>query len=137
MLERAQKIAENVIWSPAGLWQHDDAVRFADEFGALVACDPLRDEMTEEADVVYARMRGFGEDQRYSMAKLEAMAEALDGAEHAYVIFESAESWREALGFRKLVGELGEDDIDEEDALEDEDEEGEGEDGDDEDEDER
>jgi uncharacterized protein YecE (DUF72 family) len=89
--------------------------------------------MTED-DVVYARLRGIGEDARYSMSKLEGIAEALDGAEHAYVVFESAESWREALGFRKLVGELGEDDIDEEDALEEEDDE-EG-DGDDEDEDE-
>jgi uncharacterized protein YecE (DUF72 family) len=133
LLERAAKIADTVVWAPSGLWQRDDAVRFAEEFGVLVACDPLRDEMTED-DVVYARLRGIGEDARYSMSKLEGIAEALDGAEHAYVVFESAESWREALGFRKLVGELGEDDIDEEDALEeDEDEEG---DGDDEDEDE-
>lgn len=125
VLERAVKMVETVVWSPAGLWQHDDAVRFAEEYGALVACDPLRDEMSED-DVVYARLRGIGEDQRYSMAKLEAIAEALDGAEHAYVVFESAEAWREALGFRKLVGELGDDDIDDEDALDDEDDDGEG-----------
>jgi len=134
VLERAQAIVENVIWAPAGLWEREDAVRFADDYGALVACDPLRDE-PDDSDVVYARMRGIGEDRRYSMAKLEALAESLDGVEHAYVVFESAESWREALGFRKLVGELGEADIDDEDALE-EDEDEEGDEDEDEDEDE-
>jgi len=138
VLERAQKMAETVVWAPAGLWERDDAVAFAADFGALVACDPLRDAL-EEDDVVYARMRGIGEDRRYSMSKLEALAEALEGYEDAYVVFDSAESWREALGFRKLVGELAEADIDDEDALdedEDEDEDGDG-DGDEDEEDER
>lgn len=132
VLERAQKMAETVVWCPAGLWERDDAVDFAADFNAIVACDPLRDEI-EEAEVVYARMRGLGEDRRYSMAKLEELAETLNGVEDAYVVFESGEKWREALGFRKLVGELDEGDIDEEDALE-EDEEEEGEEDDEEDE---
>lgn len=125
VLERAQKMAETVVWSPAGLWERDAAVEFAAEFGVIVSCDPLRDELDEDEGVVYARMRGLGEDRRYSMAKLEDLAGALDGVDDAYVVFESGEAWREALGFRKLVGELGDDDIDDEDALdEDEDEDG-------------
>lgn len=126
VLERAQKMAETVVWSPAGLWEREAAVQFADEFGVVVACDPLRDEIEEAGEVVYARMRGLGEDQRYSMAKLEAIAANLDGVEDAYVVFESGESWREALGLRKLVGELADDDIDDEDALDEDEDEDEG-----------
>ncbi len=133
VLERAQKMVETVVWSPAGLWERDAAVRFASEYGAIVTCDPLRDELDED-EVIYARMRGLGEDRRYSMAKLEEIAEVLNGVPDAYVVFESAEAWREALGFRKLVGELDEDDIDDEDALEEDEDEDEGDDGDDEDE---
>lgn len=131
VLERARKMVETVVWSPAGLWEHEAAERFAADHGAIVACDPLRDDFGD-AEVVYARMRGLGEDRRYSMAKLEELAEALHGVEDAYVVFESGEAWREALGFRKLVGELDEDDIDDEDALDDDEDEA----GEDEDEDE-
>ena len=34
---------------------------------------------------------------------LEALAESLEGAETAYVVFASANAWREAIGLRKLV----------------------------------
>lgn len=137
MIDRARRIAPRLVWDPAGLWQHDEAAALGRTLGVTVVSDPLHDEVTEP--VVYARLRGLGADRRYTMSRLEALAEALEGVEEAYVIFDSPAAWREAVGFRKLVGELtasaDEEFDDEDDDGEDDDGEDDGE-GDDEDEDE-
>lgn len=133
VLERAARIAPTVVWEPAGLWQREESLAVAEKHGVVVASDPLHDNVEGEA-VVYARLRGLGADRAYTMARLEALAESLEGAETAYVVFASANAWREAIGLRKLVdsqfatlGDLeGDDEEDEE--VDDEDD---GEDGDD------
>ena len=124
VLERAKSLAPTLVWEPSGLWDHEEAARVAAEFGAIVAGDPLQDEPA--AAMAYARMRGLGTDQRYTMGRLEALAEKLEDVDEAFVVFESAQAWREAVGFAKLVGEI-EAAADDEEIAEDDDD---GEDGD-------
>lgn len=127
VLERAKKWAKTVVWEPSGLWERDAAVALAEPLGVVVAGDPLHDEMEGDA-VVYARLRGLGNDARYSPARLEDLLAKLEGAETAYVIFASDNAWKESATLSRLAGTLAEGDDGEE-----EDEEGEEGDEDDED----
>lgn len=130
VLERARAFAPVLVWEPAGLWEREAAVAIASEYNAVVAGDPLQDE--PEENVLYAHLRGLGADQRYTMGKLEALAERIAGADEAFVVFDSGAAWREAVGFAKLAGELiASDGDDEGDDLDDEDDEDSDEDGDD------
>ncbi len=122
VLERAQKVAEVVVWEPAGLWEREAAVEHAAKFGAIVACDPLHDEV--EGPIVYARMRGLGVDRRYHVGRLEELAEALAGANEAFVVFESGAAWREALGFAGIAKGVGAEAMLEGEEADEEDEEG-------------
>lgn len=132
VLERAKKISPLVVWDPSGLWERDAAVEHAAKFGAIVACDPLHDEI--DGPVVYARMRGLGVDRRYHVGRLEELAEALSGCDEAYVVFESGSAWREALGFTGIAKGVGANAMLEGDEGDDEDDDGdeEGDEGDDE-----
>ncbi len=123
MLDRAKSFGAVLVWEPSGLWEREEAVAVASDFNAVVAGDPLQNE--PEENIVYARMRGLGTDQRYTMGRLEALAERISGADEAFVVFDSGSAWREAVGFAKLVGELlgSGDEGDEGDELEDEDDE--------------
>ena len=132
VFEQVKKFSPLVVWEPVGVWEHEDALAAVGDADVVVASDPLRD--APEAPVVYARLRGLGGDHRYTMGRLEALAEALAGVDEAFVVFSSQESWREAVGFARLAGELAssegddeDDDLDDEDDdLDDEDEEDEG-----------
>lgn len=127
VLERAKGLGAILVWEPAGLWERDEAVAVASDFNAVVAGDPLQHE--PEENLVYARMRGLGTDQRYTMGRLEALAERIAGADEAFVVFDSGSAWREAVGFAKLAGELlASDDDDDLDDDDDEEEEGDGDD---------
>ena len=133
VLERARALAPTLVWEPSGLWDHEEAVRVAEQFGAVVSGDPLQDE--PGAAFAYARMRGLGTDQRYTMGRLEALAEALVDVDEAFGVVQSQQAWREAVGFAKLVGEIeasGDDeelDDDDVDGSDDDDEEEDDEDG--------
>jgi uncharacterized protein YecE (DUF72 family) len=104
VLERARSFGAVLVWEPAGLWEREEALAVASDFNAVVAGDPLQN--PPEENIVYARMRGLGSDQRYTMGRLEALAERIAGADEAFVVFDSGSAWREACGFAKLSGEL-------------------------------
>lgn len=131
VLDRAKNFGAVLVWEPSGLWEREEAVAVASDFNAVVAGDPLQNE--PEENIVYARMRGLGTDQRYTMGRLEALAERIAGADEAFVVFDSGSAWREAVGFAKLVGELLGSDDDEGEDLGDEEDDEEDEDGEDED----
>lgn len=103
VLTQSKRFAKTLIWEPSGLWERDSALAVAKESGAVVAGDPLHQEV--DGPVIYARMRGLGTDTRYTMGRLEALAQKLEGAAEAYVVFASMNAWRESIGFRKLVDE--------------------------------
>ncbi len=105
VLERLKKAAPVVVWEPSGLWEREAAVEHAAKFGAIVACDPLHDEL--DGPIAYARMRGLGVDRRYHAGRLEELAEALASCDEAYVVFESGSAWREALGFKGIAAGVG------------------------------
>jgi uncharacterized protein YecE (DUF72 family) len=132
VLERARAFGAILVWEPAGLWEREQALAVAADFNAVVAGDPLQNE--PEENIVYARMRGLGSDQRYTMGRLEALAERIAGADEAFVVFDSGSAWREAVGFAKLAGELLATDGDDDDDLDDEEgDEGDDDEGDDDD----
>lgn len=136
VLERARAFAPVLVWEPAGLWEREDAVAIASDFNAVVGGDPLQDE--PEENVLYAHLRGLGADQRYTMGRLETLAERIAGVDEAFVVFDSGSAWREACGFAKLAGELiasegddedddlDDDEDDEDDELDDEEDDEEG-----------
>jgi hypothetical protein len=132
VLERAKKVAPVVVWDPSGLWEREAAVEHASKFGAIVACDPLHDEI--DGPVAYARMRGLGVDRRYHVGRLGEIAEALSACDEAFVVFESGSAWREALGFTGISQGVGAEAMlegEEPDEEDEEDEDGDDEDGDD------
>jgi uncharacterized protein YecE (DUF72 family) len=127
VFERAKKVCPNVVWDPAGLWEHEAAVAHASKLGVIVTCDPLHDKVA--GPVAYARMRGLGNDSRYNANRLTEIGESLATCQKAFVVFESSAAWREALGFTGISKG-----IDPSEMLDDEDKEEDEEDGDFEDE---
>ena len=129
VLERARKSSELVVWDPSGLWEREAAIAFAEPFGALVAADPLHDPVEDEA-IVYARLRGLGNDRTYHTDRLEDLAETLTTCDEAFVVFESANAYQEALRLARVVGALPAAEEGEADEADDEEDDEEEEDGD-------
>ena len=131
VLERARKVSPLVVWDPAGLWERDEAVTVAEEYGAVVACDPLHADVSDES-LIYARLRGLGVDRDYSPERLEDLLERVSHADAAWVVFDSANAWRDAVRFTALVSGVEVEPGDDDEADEDDEDEYEDEDGDDE-----
>ncbi len=95
-------IAPRVVWDPAGVWERDAAKRAVRTIGVLVVADPLHDDVAGEP-IVYARMRGLGADHRYHSGRLEDLADALEGAEEAFVVFDTQDAWKEAKRMKTVL----------------------------------
>ena len=100
-----------VVWDPRGMWEPRSAASLAADLGLLYAWDPLVVEPedapppTEEA---YFRLHGLGlHRNRFSEARLEALAVHVEGAERAWVVFANAARWADARRFLVLAAELG------------------------------
>ena len=102
-----RKVAgRSLVWSPAGLWEDEEAARMAAKLGAVLAVDPLEHDVPR-GPIAYARIRTLGVRSRLSTGLLMEAAEALDasGAGTAYVSVASATSFRDARSLATLRGE--------------------------------
>lgn len=102
--DRIPRQGRLVVWSPTGLWEPDEAARFARRLGIQRAVDPLEDPPSDD-EVPYARMRAIGTRRRFSEDMLyEALAGvmATEPAE-AFVAIESPRSFREATRLSQIA----------------------------------
>ncbi|MBI4509629.1 MAG: DUF72 domain-containing protein [Deltaproteobacteria bacterium] len=92
-------------WEPRGLWEPEQAVRFAEELGIIAAFDPLQIEgPIPEADQAYFRLHGLGLFRnKISDEKLDELAEIVEEYERALVLFANVEKYPDAQRFRKLL----------------------------------
>lgn len=100
-----RKVAgRSLVWSPSGLWEDEEAARMAAKLGAVLAVDPLGNDVPE-GPIAYARIRTMGTRSRLSTGLLMEAAEALEasGAGTAYVSVASATSFRDARSLASLI----------------------------------
>ncbi len=94
------------VWAPSGLWEQQDAERFAADLGLVLACDPL--EMTiPPGPIAYCRLMALGGRTRFSDAMLQRVHERLSdaGTETAYVAIDSPRSFEQATNLARMSGE--------------------------------
>jgi uncharacterized protein YecE (DUF72 family) len=94
------------IWAPAGLWDADKAYPLAEKLGLVCAFDPLTAPVPA-GEVLYARLVGLGTQRRYSEVTLNRIVEAvmLPDVRRAYVAFDSAGSFRDAVSLKRAASE--------------------------------
>ncbi len=96
------------VWGAGGLWEVEDAARFAPQLGAVVAVDPLQQDIPV-GPVAYTRLRAVGARAQFSEGLLFDIAESLlmasrAGADELFVTFDSNQSFNEASRFAAMVG---------------------------------
>lgn len=94
------------VWVPSGLWEQDDAARFAVDLGLVLACDPLETSIPP-GPIAYCRLLAVGGRTRFSEAMLARVCEQLEavGPETAYVAIDSERSFEQACNLERLGGE--------------------------------
>ena len=92
-VEARQAEGLQTVWEPEGLWEQDDATRFADELGvvllwrAFVAGRPGRPGATLADPGVWLRVDGGGRNPRLSPDQLDALLEHAEVAPSATFVF--------------------------------------------------
>jgi uncharacterized protein YecE (DUF72 family) len=133
----AEKLGAAVrVWRPDGLWEPRTAVALAAELGIVCALDPLildpggtPPEFYDDlpGDAVYLRVSGLGRPSRkLPEHELERLVEVIARFEKAWVVFATAERFRDARGLLQLIASLvsiadGAEGIDSDDAAGDDD----------------
>jgi uncharacterized protein YecE (DUF72 family) len=104
------------VWRPDGLWEPRTAVALAAELGIVCALDPLildpggtpaafYDDLP--GDAVYFRVSGLGRPSRkLPEHELERLVELIARFERAWVVFATAERFRDARGLLQLISSL-------------------------------
>jgi len=102
LLPRLRALVPVVAWEPTGLWERTDARVLVAAEGVVVVCDPLHDDLVDEASA-YVRLRGLGGDRRYHRGKLEDLATVLGAVEQGFVVFDTDNGFSEAVQLRALL----------------------------------
>lgn len=101
----------SLVWDPRGMWEPRSAASLAADLGLLYAWDPLvvePEDAPPPTEEQYFRLHGLGlHRNRFSEARLEALAVHVEGAERAWVVFANAGRWADARRFLILAAELG------------------------------
>ena len=103
------------VWRPDGLWEPPAAVKLAAELGVVCALDPLVEDPTGTppefyesmpVEAVYFRVSGLGRPPRkLPPFDLDRLAELVELYGRAWVVFATAERFRDARAFRDRVAE--------------------------------
>lgn len=96
-----------VVWEPGGLWEIEDADRWASETGAICAFDPLMVE-PPGGPICYARLSAIGGRRRFAEGLLLDALEVVlqSGADDIFVAIRSPNALREAIRMQELAREL-------------------------------
>jgi uncharacterized protein YecE (DUF72 family) len=121
-----------IAWEPRGVWGDEEAVAAAGRLGVHLVRDLARVERSDDAAVVYTRLRALGEGARIGAAAAERVAERLADATDSFVVVEGAGAGRVRQVLREALGAADDGTTDEADAddeeLLDDDDDGDGED---------
>ncbi|MEZ4367836.1 MAG: DUF72 domain-containing protein [Kofleriaceae bacterium] len=99
------------VWVPSGLWTPLTAVTFAGELGVVCTVDPLLDDpdlplermVALPAESLYLRPLGMGRAGALSADRLDTLAEIADAYADVIVAFATAQRFRDATSFAKLM----------------------------------
>lgn len=93
-----------VVWAPTGLWEPEEAARFARRLGIQRAVDPLEDPPSDD-EVPYARLRAVGARRRFSQDMLHEALAAVVASEpdEAFIAIESPRSFKEATRLHQIA----------------------------------
>ena len=105
VVERLPRDANAIVWEPSGLWEVEDAVRFAKTLGVVVGVDPAREEVPA-GPVAYGRLRAVGATRAFSTAALQRIAAKMGERNDAYVLIETTGALKEAKTLRGLMRNL-------------------------------
>jgi len=95
---------ERVAWEPRGVWQDEEAQRWAKELGVHPVVDAARVDPAREP-VIYTRLRALGLEARVRISSLERVAERLRAAEEAWVVMEGRGAEHGARWLREALAE--------------------------------
>lgn len=93
-----------LVWSPSGLWVHDEVLHICDDLDLTPAWDPFEQELTAEDELprVYLRPRGLGASHSYAEDQLLRLLEQL-GAHGGYCVFAGHWLFDQARQLRGMV----------------------------------
>lgn len=102
--DRIPREGRMIVWSAGGLWEPDEAQRFARRLGVTCAYDPLEDEAPDE-EILYARLKAVGGRKSFPEGALMDVYERViaTGAAEAYVALESPRSFKEAAKLQQIA----------------------------------
>ncbi len=101
-VDTIRRDATTVVWECSGLWEIEEAARFAKKIDVVLVTDPARD-VVPEGPVAYGRLRALGETRSFGPAALERVAKSLGERRDAYVVIETDTALAECKGLRKAA----------------------------------
>ena len=101
-VDTIRRDSTTVVWECSGLWETEDAARFAKKIDIVLATDPSRDP-TPAGPVSYGRLRALGETRSFGPAALERIATSIGERRDAYVVIETDTALTECKALRKAA----------------------------------
>jgi hypothetical protein len=92
------------VWAPRGPWEPEQAARFAESVGLVLAFDPLLDPRPP-GPVVYARLTALGVRRSFSDAALDDALDVIlsEPVERGYISIDSDRSFKQAQRLSHLI----------------------------------
>jgi len=91
-----------VVWECSGLWELEEAARFAKKIDVVLVTDPARDPVPE-GPVAYCRLRALGETRSFGPAALDRVAKNIGERRDSYVVIETDTALTECKELRKAA----------------------------------
>ncbi len=104
LVERVQADGRRIAWEPRGVWQPQEAERWADTLGVTLVRDLSRED-PPPGEVVYTRLRALGFGARIGPSAVERVAARLEGANEAFVVIEGQGAARARVLLSELLDE--------------------------------
>jgi uncharacterized protein YecE (DUF72 family) len=101
-VDRIRRDATTIVWECSGLWEVEDAARFAKKIDVVVAIDPARDTVPD-GHVAYGRLRALGETRSFGPAAMDRVALNIGDRRDAYVVIETDPALTECRSLRKAA----------------------------------
>ena len=104
-LQAASPSSKSIVWQPSGPWDHHQAVAYAEEIGAVLAVDPLRDEPPDCA-VAYFRLGPFAAmGSRVGVYDLERLRERAIRFKRTTVVFGTPRALDDVRNLKAVIQE--------------------------------
>ena len=101
-VDTIRRDSTTVVWECSGLWELEEAARFAKKIDVVLVTDPARD-VVPEGPVAYGRLRALGETRSFGPAALERVARNIGERRDSYVVIETDTALVECKGLRKAA----------------------------------